>query len=104
MHFSVRRLRVDDEQPDITNGDLEVVGERRGDVRGVVSWALTLVTADEPWYPGIGECQLLVEVAGDRRLRGRAALIRSDRGRWHYFKGAGNLEGLEFAAFDPQPD
>jgi hypothetical protein len=97
-HLSVTRVQVnnDELQPNVTTGDLEVV---RND-RGLLSWALTFVTADEPWHRGRGECQLLVEVTGSRRLRGSAALIRSDGGRWHYFQGAGKLDGVEPSEFE----
>jgi hypothetical protein len=104
MHFSVRGLRVDrDKQPDVTAGELDVVAKDRGDRAGLLSWALTLVTADEPWYPGLGECQLVIDVSGNHRFHGRAALIRSDGGRWHYFNGVGNLEGLD-SRFDWRAD
>ena len=99
MHLSVTRLQVDNEEPKpkVTSGDLEVVGKDREEDpwRGFPGWALTVLTADEPWQPGLGECRLLIGVTGDRRFRGRAVLFQSDRGRWHYFQGAGNLEGLE---------
>ena len=104
MHFSVRRLRVDNDElePHLTTADLEVVREDRGDgpPRGLLSWALTVLTADEPWHHRLGECQLVMDVDGDRHFRGRALLIRSDRGRWHYFKGAGMLEGFDSSVFD----
>ena len=120
MQFTATRLRVDHDkdEPNITAGDLEIA---RND-RGKVSWALTIFT-DEPWHHGRGECRLLIEVDLDRvvwtcpvrgevdhwpnvprprsssqRLQGRAVLIRSDRGRWHYFEGAGNLGHI--AVFD----
>jgi hypothetical protein len=69
----------------------------------VPSWFLTLVTADEAWHHGLGECQLAIDVDGARRFRGHAVLIRSDRGRWHYFKGVGNLEGLDRSVFVTVP-
>jgi len=120
MQFTATRLRVDhdEDQPNVTAGDLEIA---RND-RGKVSWTLTIFT-DEPWHHGRGECRLLIEVDLDRvvwtcpvrgevdhwpevsrprssnqRLQGRAFLIRSDRGRWHYFEGAGNLGHV--AVFD----
>jgi len=104
MHFSVRRLRVDNDEPepDLTTADLEVVRKDGGygPPRGLLGWTLTVLTADEPWHHGLGECQLEIDADGDRRFRGRAVLIRSDRGRWHYFKGAGNLEGFDSSVFD----
>src|SRR5215204_2034605 len=85
MHFSVRRLHVDNDEvePHTTTADLEVVRNGRGDgpPRGLLSWALTVLTADEPWHHGLGECQLVMDVDSDRHFRGRAVLIRSDRGR-----------------------
>ena len=120
MQFTATRLRVDhdEDEPNVTAGDLEIA---RND-RGKVSWALTIFT-DEPWHHGRGECRLLIEVDLDRvvwtcPVRGevdhwpdvcaldlgisdcRAArfLIRSDWGRWHYFEGAGNLGHV--AVFD----
>ena len=97
VHLSVSRVRVDNDElePNVTTVDVEVREDR-----GLLTWPLTFVTADEPWQHGLGECQLLVEVTGDRRLRGRAVLIRSDLGRWHYFQGAGELEGLDASEFD----
>ncbi len=86
---------LDELEPNVTTVDVEVREDR-----GLLTWPLTFVTADEPWQHGLGECQLLVEVTGDRRLRGRAVLIRSDLGRWHYFQGAGELEGLDASEFD----
>lgn len=93
MHLSVTRLRVDSDElePDVTTGDLELVRDEGRTVPGPLRWALTIVTADEAWHHGLGECQLIID-AGDHLFRGRAALIRSDRGRWHYFEGSGNLE------------
>jgi hypothetical protein len=106
MHLSVTRLQVDDDElePDVTTGDLEVVREDRGrgSRGGLLSWALTVLTAGESWHHGLGECQLLIDVAGGRRFRGRALLIRSDRGRWHYFEGSGTLEGLDSAELDSE--
>jgi hypothetical protein len=106
MHLSVTRLQVDDDElePDVTTGDLEVVREDRGrgPRRGLLSWALTVLTADESWHHGLGECQVVIDVAGGRRFRGRALLIRSDRGRWHYFEGSGTLEGLDSAELDSE--
>jgi hypothetical protein len=101
MRLSVRRLRVDNDElePDVTAGDLEVRTEV-GKLPGLLSWSLTLVTADEPWHHGLGECQLEIDVGRHRQLRGRAVLIRSHRGRWHYFQGAGNLDGLDSSEFD----
>lgn len=101
-HLSVTRVQVDnDEQPNVTTGDLEVREDRgQGAAQGLLSWALTFVTADEPWHRGLGECHLLVEVDDGRRLRGRATLIRSDAGRWHYFRGAGKLEGFDRYEFN----
>ncbi len=97
MYFSVTRLQVDNDELEsgVTTADLEVVRKDRR-----YSWALTVVTADEPWHHRLGECQLFIHIADDRRFQGRAVLIRSDRGRWHYFKGAGNLEGLNPSVFD----
>jgi hypothetical protein len=92
MHFSVRRLRIDGEEPDITAGDLEIISNER--------CALTLVTVHESWHPRFGESKLVVDIGAGHRFRGRAALIRSDGGRWHYFKGAGKLEGLDSSEFD----
>jgi hypothetical protein len=89
MQLTARRLRVDhdEHEPNVTAGDLEIARNDRGKVR----WALTILT-DEPWHPtGRGECRLLIEVDRHHRFQGRAVLIRSDRGRWHYFEGAGNL-------------
>jgi len=104
MHFSVRRLHVDNDElePHLTTADLEVVRNDRGDgpPRGLLSWTLTVLTADEPWHHALGECQLVMDVDGDRHFRGRAVLIRSDRGRWHYFTGAGKLEGFDSSVFD----
>jgi hypothetical protein len=98
MHLSVTRLQIDNDElePNVTAGDLEVAGKTRGqgNQRGFPDWALIVLTRDEPWHHGLGECQLVIEVTGDRRLEGRAVLDRSDRGRWHYFQGVGNLEGL----------
>jgi hypothetical protein len=106
MHLSVTRLQVDNDElePDVTTADLEVVREdrRRSTRRGLLSWALTVLTADESWHHGLGECQLLIDVAGDCRYRGRAVLIRSDRGRWHYFQGSGTLEGLDSSDLDSE--
>ena len=102
VHLSVTRVQVDNDElePNVTTGDLEVREERgQGYGPGSLTWALTLVTADEAWHRGPGECQLLVEVTGDRRLRGRAVLIRSDKGRWHYFQGAGKLDGFDSSEF-----
>jgi hypothetical protein len=97
MHLSVTRLRVDNDElePDVTAGDLEVARRGRGGIRGPLGWAVTVVTAEEPWHHGPGECQVVIDVEGDQRFRGHAILIRSDRGRWHYFEGAGNLERLD---------
>jgi hypothetical protein len=96
--LEVTRIQVDDDErePKVTAGDLAVISGARedGPRRGSRGWALTLLTADEPWHHGLGECQLVIEVADNRRFRGRAVLFRSDRGRWHYFEGADNLEGL----------
>jgi hypothetical protein len=106
MHFSVTRLQVDNDElePDVTTADLEVFREDRGrgPRRELLSWALTVLTADESWHHGLGQCQLLMDVAGDRRFRGLAVLIRSDRGRWHYFEGSGTLEGLDSAELDSE--
>ena len=51
MQFTATRLRVDhdEDEPNITAGDLEIA---RND-RGKVSWALTIFT-DEPWHHGRG--------------------------------------------------
>ena len=105
MHLSVTRLQVDDDElePDVTTGDLEVFRKNR-ELGRLLSWALTVLTADEPWHHGLGECRLLIDVAGDRKFHGRAVLIRSDRGRWHYFKGAGNLDGLDPSDLDSVAD
>jgi hypothetical protein len=83
MHLSVTRVRVDDDElePDVTAGDLEVIRNDRGEVPGLLSWSLTVVTADEPWHHGLGDCQLVIDAEGDRRFRGRAVLTRSDQGR-----------------------
>jgi hypothetical protein len=88
MQFTATRLRVDhdEHEPNVTAGDLEITCNDRGKT----SWAVTIVT-DEPWHHGRGECRLLIEVDRNHRLQGRAVLIRSDRERWHYFEGAGNL-------------
>ena len=105
MHLSVTRLQVDNDElePGVTTGDLEVIRKDREHGR-LLSWALTVLTADEPWHHGLGECRLLIDIAGDRKFHGRAVLIRSDRGRWHYFKGAGNLDGLDPSDFDSVAD
>jgi hypothetical protein len=91
MQLTATRLRVDhdEHEPHITAGDLKIVGLGRG--KG--SWTLTIVT-DEPWHHGRGECRLLIEVERHQRFQGSAVLIRSDRARWHYFEGAGNLGGV----------
>jgi hypothetical protein len=92
VHLSVTRVQVDNDEleANVTTGDLEVREERGRRLRPrVAHLGPSLVTADKAWHRGPGECQLLVEVTGDRRLRGRAVLIRSDGGRWHYFQGAG---------------
>jgi hypothetical protein len=87
MQFTATRVRVDHEdEPKVTAGELEIARNARGEG----SWALTIVT-DEPWHHGRGECRLLIEVDRNQRFQGSAVLIRSDRGRWHYFEGAGNL-------------
>lgn len=85
MQFTATRLRVDydENEPNIRSGDLEV---SRNDQGFEDSWALTIVT-DEPWHHGRGECRLLIEVDRNRRFQGRGVLVRSDRGRWHYFEG-----------------
>jgi hypothetical protein len=104
MHFPVTRIQVDNDElePRVTAGDLEVVGEGGdgGTRRGSPDWALTVLTADEPWHHGLGQCQLVIDVKGSRRFRGRAVLFRSDRGRWHYFQSAGNLETLHSSELD----
>jgi hypothetical protein len=102
MHFAVTRLRVDNDElePDVTTGDLEVARTERGETPGPPSWALTVVTVDEPWHHGHGECQLVIDVEDGQRFRGQAVLVRSDRGRWHYFEGAGNLERLDDSTVD----
>jgi hypothetical protein len=86
MRLTATRLRVDhhEDEPDVTAGDVEIARNDRA------SWALTIVTG-EPWHYGHGECRLLIEVDRNQRFQGSAVLIRSDRGRWHYFRGAGNL-------------
>lgn len=92
MQFTATRLRVDhdEHEPSITAGDLEIARDDRGKAR----WALTIVT-EEPWHHGGGECRLLIEVERNHRFQGRGVLIRSDRGRWHYFEGAGDLGRVE---------
>jgi hypothetical protein len=84
------RLRVDhdEHEPNVTAGDLKIAHNDRA------NWALTIVT-DEPWHHRRGKCRLLIEVDRNQRFQGSAVLIRSDRGRWHYFVGVGNLAGLE---------
>jgi hypothetical protein len=91
MQLTATRLRVDhdEHEPTVTAGDLKIAGLGRG--KG--SWALTIVT-DEPWHHGRGECRLLIEADRNQRFQGSAVLVRSDRGRWHYFEGAGNLGGV----------
>ena len=90
--YAATRLRVDhdEHEPKVTAGDLEIARNDRGNT----NWALTIFT-DEPWHHGCGECRLLIEVERNHRFQGRAVLIRSDRGRWHYFEGAGNLGRVE---------
>jgi hypothetical protein len=106
MHLSVTRVRVDNDElePDVTAGDLEVIRNDRGEVPGLLTWSLTFLTADEPWHHGLGECQLVIDVDGGRRFRGRAVLVRSDEGRWHYFNGVGKLEGPEPSRSDSRTD
>jgi hypothetical protein len=96
----------DELEPNITAGDLEVIdrGESQTSRQGQLSWALTLLTADEPWHHGLDECQLVIHVASDRRFTGRAVLFRSDRGRWHYFQGEGKLEGFKPSELEAHPD
>jgi hypothetical protein len=91
MQLAATRLRVDhdEHEPHVAAGDLKIVGLGRG--KG--SWTLTIVT-DEPWHYASRECRLLIEVDRNQRFQGSAVLIRSDRGRWHYFEGAGNLGGV----------
>jgi hypothetical protein len=100
MHYAVTRLRVDNDElePDVTAGDLEVA--QKGRREEPLSWALTVVTVDEPWHHGLRECQLVIDVESGQRFRGHGVLIRSDQGRWHYFEGAGNLERLDDSARD----
>ena len=108
MHFSLTRIQVDNDElePKVTAGDLEVVGEdgESDTRRALPDWALTVLTAEEPWHHGLGECQLVIDVNGNRRFRGRAVLFRSDRGRWHYFQSAGNLERLHSSEIDSRVD
>ena len=98
LHFAVRRVQVDNDdlEPNITAGDLEIIdkGRKEDSPQELLGWALTLLTADESWNHELGECQVVIDAAGDRRFRGRAVFIRSDRGRWHYFEGEGKLEGF----------
>jgi hypothetical protein len=91
MQLAATRLRVDhdEQEPQVTAGDLKIVGLGRG----TGSWTLTIVT-DEPWHHARRECRLLIEVDPNQRFQGSAVLVRSDRGRWHYFEGAGNLGGV----------
>jgi hypothetical protein len=107
LHFAVRRVQVDNDElePNITAGDLEVIDKRRREgSRQDLGWVLTLLTADESWQHGLGECQVVIDVAGERRFRGRAVLFRSDRGRWHYFQGEGKLEGFNPSDLESPPD
>jgi hypothetical protein len=105
LRLLVTRLRVDNDElePAITSANLEVVREDRGSGpgQGLLTWNLTVVT-DERWHHGLGQCQLYIDVAGDRRFRGHGVLIRSDGGRWHYFQGSGPLDGLDGSELDSE--
>src|SRR6266568_4383970 len=94
MHLSVTRLQVDNDElePDVTTGDLEAVRKDREHGR-LLSWALTVLTADEPWHHGLGECRLLIDIAGDRKFHGRAVLSRPTGGRCITLKVPGTLTG-----------
>jgi hypothetical protein len=105
LRLFVTGLRVDNDElePDVTAANLEVFRDDQASAPGreLRRWNLTVVTA-EPWHHGLGRCQLVIDVAGDRRFRGHGVLIRSDRGRWHYFEGSGPLEGLNGSELDSE--